>query len=112
MIQKQGVYFGRQCILACDGKCHKAWGICNRPKNKLSEDNIDDYEWLSDDELGIAPEDPGTYEGFSMVGKPIVEDEKLNKWCVRECERSDVFALDDPIELKDFSKRISNINKG
>jgi hypothetical protein len=109
MLKKQIVYFGQQCILACDGNCNKAWGINSRPKNQLSEEDEDDYEWLSDNELKFAPQNPGTYEGDHA--KPIITDEKLNKWCARECERSSIFKLDEPIILDDFNKRIPNIKR-
>ena len=106
MLIKCVKWFDHPVALACDGKCHKAWGINNRPSNQLSDD-IDDTEYLSDDELDVAPVDPGTYEGD--CGKPMIHSHKLNKWCARECERS-VTAdyLGDFDELPDFSVRISN----
>lgn len=55
-------YFGQTVKVNCDGNCKKAWGNSTRPKIQLSN-NIDDYAFLTDNELGIAPEDPGTYEG-------------------------------------------------
>ena len=103
MLQKEIKWFRDQCILACDGKCHKAWGINNRPKRQLSEDE-DDYEYLSDNELGEAPENPGTYEGGQ--GK---NPKSLNKWCARECERSKIFDMDEQIALKNFENPIKNI---
>lgn len=77
------VAFGLPILLACDGKCEKAWGNNGRPKRQLSDDS-DDYEFVADSELGDAPADPGTYEGGDA--KPI--DRTHNKWCFRECERS------------------------
>ena len=68
-MQKLITYCGRKAILACDGKCEKAWGVSSRPKIQLSEIDEDDYCFLADDELGIAPEDPLTYEGLDMEGK-------------------------------------------
>jgi hypothetical protein len=95
--------------VACDAKCDKAWGINNRPRVQLSDDE-DDYEFLADDELGAAPVDPGTYEGGHA--KPDEVPEKHNKWCARECERS---VLLDGLghgrfqpELEDFTKRVTN----
>ena len=32
MIKKEIIYFGQKSILGCDNKCHKAWGLNNRPK--------------------------------------------------------------------------------
>jgi hypothetical protein len=102
-------YFGQPAKVACDGKCNKAWGINNRPENQLSEKD-DDWEWLSDDELEDAPDDPGTSEGG--VRKPLSNSEFPNKWCVRECERcvmSHPGEYRKPLQLRDFSNRIKNI---
>lgn len=85
MLLKLVIYGQQPLAVACDGKCNKAWGMNNRPKNQLSEKNVDDYEWLSDNELGEAPIDPGTMEGADR--KPVNMSERMNKWCVRECER-------------------------
>ena len=106
MIAKSGTYFGHPIILICDAKCHKAWGINNRPEVQLSDDE-DDYAYLSDSELGDAPADPGTYEGED--GKPTSPAERLNKWCARECERSRMVDPNQEFELPDFSKRQYNI---
>lgn len=78
---KQIQYFGKKCIFKCDEKCSKAWGRNSRPTNKQGE-------YLSDDELGEAPDDPETYEGFQ--GKPLTVPSEPNKWCVRECERGSI----------------------
>jgi hypothetical protein len=32
----------------------------------------------------------------------------MNKWCARECERSDIDETVDKIALPDFSKRLLN----
>ncbi len=109
IVEKIIQYFGRPWKVACDEKCSKAWGINNRPSEKIS-DNPDDFVWLSDDELGEAPIDPGTYEGGQA--KPTNKSEIPNKWCVRECERCVRLGPDQlshPIELKDFTGRIYNI---
>ena len=106
-MKKQITYCGQQVIVSCDGKCNKAWGINNRPKLELDENDEDDYCYLSDDELDDAPEDPGTYEGGN--GKPIEGEEVPNKWCVRECERCEMTDLGEEIMLPDFSKRFYNI---
>jgi hypothetical protein len=92
----------------CDEKCNKAFGISSRPFIKLS-DNVDDIVRLSDDEVGEAPIDPGTYEGGDA--KPIPKDKIPNKWCVRECERcsmSQPEKYNEPLNLKDWSKRVYN----
>lgn len=110
MIRKDIIFFGQKALIACDEKCEKAWGNNERPRVQLDENDEDDYAFLSDDELGIAPVDPGTYEGGHA--KPIDEEDKLNKWCCRKCERCYLSGPNEydkiPI-LKDFSKRIPNI---
>jgi hypothetical protein len=109
-MEKMITFFGQPAKVGCDEKCNKAWGTNNRPQNQLSDDP-DDYEYLSDDELGEAPVNPGTSEGGQY--KPTNEAEKGNKWCVRECERCEMSGLgeyDKPLSLRDFSKRLKNIN--
>lgn len=124
-IQKDILYFGHECTLACDAKCWKAWGINNRPKlyrtvygtfepltfeqseNEAICPNPDDSVHLADDELGNAPVDPGTYEGGQA--KPYDDDERLNKWCARECERSVIVDRGKPIVLPNYSQRQYNI---
>lgn len=103
-------YFGQPTKVACDRNCKKAWGISQRPKRQLSEDE-DDVMWLSDGELGKAPVDPGTYEGG--YGKPESPDMFPNKWCVRECERCEISEkgkFNEPLELTDWSKPVYNKN--
>lgn len=110
MIEKEIVYCGQKARVACDGKCEKAWGINTRPKVQLDEKNVDDYVYLSDDELGLAPVDPGTYEDGHA--KPKNDEEKMNKWCCRACERCKMNKLGEfnkAIILDDFSKRVYNI---
>lgn len=102
-------YFGQPAKVACDGKCEKAWGISSRPKIELSDDP-DNYAFLSDCELGIAPKDLGTYEGRDR--KPNSAADFPNKWCVRECERRAMSApgeYDLPLVLPDFNERRYNI---
>lgn len=103
-MQKEILYCGCRTIIACDEKCNKAWGVNNRPRINLSEDD-DDICYLADDELGEAPADPGTYEGGHS--KPPCA-EYMNKWCARECERSHLFNIGKEIRLADFSKRVYN----
>lgn len=110
MIEKEIIYYGQIAKIACDEKCEKAWGISSRPTIQLDENDEDDYVYLSDDELGVAPVDPGTYEGGDA--KPVSKEERMNKWCIRECERccmSNPSEFYKPIELEDFSKRVYNI---
>ena len=98
------VMFGQPVTIGCDGRCDKAWGINTRPKIRLS-DHGDDVVWLSDDELGEAPKDPGTYEGG--CAKPH-DPNFMNKWCARECERSTVVDRGDVLVLGDYSRRVFN----
>lgn len=110
MISKEIIYFGKKSILACDGKCHKAFGISKRKNILLDIEDEDDIVYLSDDELDIAPLNPNTYEGDD--GKPVHKSELLNKWCCRECERSSIFKANEKdidFKLKNFSNRIYNI---
>lgn len=100
------LFMGKNRQVACDEKCNKAWGINCRPSVLLS-DNPDDFAYLSDDELSIAPPDPGTYEGGHA--KPINQCEIPNKWCVRECERLVMCEIHEEIVLKNFNERILNI---
>lgn len=96
-------FFGRKVRVKCDRKCSKAWGINGRPKQQISEIDKDDYYYLTDNELDIAPKDPGTYEGTDA--KPLTPDDFPNKWCIRECERC---AMSNPgkwmneLKLKQF----------
>ena len=99
--------FTGPCVIACDGKCHKAWGIQCRPAIQLDEIDLDDFCWLSDDEIeGDAPRNPGTSEGGWY--KPLSHDQFPNKWCSRQCERSIIVSEKSQITLKDFSKRLYN----
>lgn len=103
---KGNITFGMEAaIVACDGKCNKAFGINGRPKVTLSE-NEDDYYYIPDGDLGEAPIDPRSYEGIDA--KPLSPDEFPNHWCVRECERSTMVRPGEPIVLDDFSKRVYN----
>ena len=127
MIQKNILYFGQACTLACDANCQKAWGINHRPevyvedpdqkvygegftKHRYPQEDVtwdmDNTFYLADDELGIAPIDTGIYEGGHA--KPQTEDERLNKWCARECERSVIVDEGEDIELPDYSVRRYN----
>lgn len=99
------VYFGKACFVACDRKCEKAWGIQCRPRVEFDPDDADDMAYLADDECGIAPADPQTYEGGQ--GKPMYPT-RHNKWCMRECERSSVQDHGEMLELEDLSQRVYN----
>jgi len=112
LLQKQIIFFGQSAMITCDGRCEKAWGIGSRPSVQLSELE-DAFEWLSDTELGIAPIDPGTYEGSD--GKPTHDGEQLNRWCARECERSSIDRRTigntvRNIVLRDFNRRVCNFH--
>jgi hypothetical protein len=107
-ISRRIIYFGQPGVVVCDARCSKAWGINNRPSISFSDDP-DNYAYLADDELGQAPADPGTYEGG--CAKPTEPGERLNKWCVRECERlatSRSCRGDEVVEAPDLSRRLYN----
>lgn len=109
MIAKCVLFFGKPALIACDAQCHKAWGINKRPEVELDPDNDDDTAYLADDELGEAPADPRTYEGGD--GKPQTPEQRLNRWCARECERRSTFALGALVtaaELRSFAQRVYN----
>ncbi len=106
MIAKPIIFFGNSLVLICDARCKKAWGNSSRPKIQLSDDP-DDVEWVADDEFATAPENPGTYEGNDA--KPCVKSERLNRWCARECERSEMVKAGEDFQLPDWSKRRRNI---
>lgn len=112
MIVKSLIFFGQPATHACDGKCSKAWGRNGgRPRVQIG-DHVDDYAYLADDELGEAPVDPGTYEGDHAKPAHAKGPDDINKWCVRECERSWMNPPGRPDavpELPDFSGRFYNI---
>jgi hypothetical protein len=66
----------------------------------------DNHAYIPDRLLGKAPTDPGTYEGGH--GKPDWRPrtgEKMNKWCVRQCERCVMTTpgnSDGPLALPDM----------
>lgn len=110
MIKKRLIYVGQNATHACDGHCTKAWGNNGRPRVQLSDD-IDDYAYLADDEIGEAPKDPGTYEGGHAKPTDAKGPGDINKWCVRECERAWLSPPGQPDavpELPDYSTRFYN----
>ncbi len=129
MLEKDIVYFGKPAQVACDNNCRKAWGHNGRPQVYFDRDGMvvgihgengkdfqpedwDNFAYLPDYLLGEAPDDPGTYEGEH--GKPdwqIQTPDKLNKWCVRECERSAIRELGKPCSpvVPDFNDYRFNI---
>src|SRR4051812_47845438 len=104
-MKKQIFYDNSEVIVMCDEKCHKAYGIQNRPKIQLS-DHVDDVVYLADDELPHAPINPGTYEGGHA--KPVNTLSIPNKWCVRECERCMMFDLNKEPRVNDYTSRVYN----
>jgi len=106
MLTKSITAFGRSLTLVCDGRCDKAWGINHRPHVQLGDGkDPDDYCWIPDQELGEAPRDPGTYEGGhgKPSGEPLTDPGRMNKWCFRQCERSDSFEPGEPLVVPDLS---------
>lgn len=74
IIARTITYFGHPVVVCCDAGCECAWG-----RNYVGKRDFP------------APADPGTYEGPD--GKPQAEGDRLNRWCVRECERSVIIPL-------------------
>lgn len=106
-IHRQVNAFGKPRTFGCDAQCGKAWGINHRPKEILGDgSDPDDCAYLADGELGDAPVDPGTYEGGHA--KPVLPDERLNRWCFRECERSACAETLEGIVLPDLGRRLYN----
>lgn len=111
LFEKRITFFRQPAKVACDGRCSKAWGINARPSVQLSDDP-DDYYWVPDGDLGDAPLRPGTSEGDDFKPVSARGPEDMNRWCIRECERcvmSEPGAADQPLALRDFSRRIYNI---
>lgn len=134
-MEKEIIFFGQKAKIGCDEKCNKAWGINNRPQffPELGREKLYgygcEYHWpgqdpsnegldwdddnsvyLPDNQLGEAPENPGTYEGGHA--KPTCDTEKGNKWCARECERcamSKPGEWSKPLTFPDFEKEHYNI---
>jgi hypothetical protein len=117
MITKAITFCGQKATHACDGRCDKAWGSNSRPtvparKDRATAPDPDDFSYLSDDELGTAPIDPGTFEGYDEKPISVKGPDDINRWCVRECERAWISPPghpDAPPELPDFSVRLYNI---
>lgn len=108
-LARQITFFGQTAVVVCDANCGKAWGIHARPRVELSDDP-DDFAYLADGELGEAPADPGDYEGGDA--KPTYPGARLNRWCVRACERIEMSAPGKPldtIQSRDLSRRFYNI---
>lgn len=110
-LHKEIVFYGEDAVVLCDGKCEKAWGINTRSRVVITEGDDDDYYFLPDGELGIAPDDPGTYEGGHA--KPVKSDgpDRMNKWCIGECERALILEpLHDPFKRPpNFERRVFNL---
>lgn len=88
--------------VACDGKCSKAWSLTNRPKELLDPNDPTDVVWFADGEIKEAP----------ISGEKPSGPEAMNQWCVKQCERSELFPLDCDrrrMEMVDFSKRVYNL---
>jgi hypothetical protein len=78
---KPVLYCAQQVCVACDGRCDLAWG----------RDWQGPRDWP-------APDDPGTAEGPDS--KPKSPEQRLNRWCARQCERSQLIPFRGwPIEV-------------
>ena len=133
-------YCGQNAKVNCDENCKKAFGSNCRPRvyPKLGEQifglnetsiypdiedgengfDVDDWAYLSDNELPNAPIDTGFYEGGH--GKPVdqngnpIQSQIPNKWCVRECERCNMSSPNQwmkDLHIREFDKRFYNIQE-
>lgn len=114
ILVKSITYFFQAAIVACDGRCDKAFGINTRPKLPNDDDDAERV-YLGDKEVGTAPDDPGSYEGGQ--GKPFAafhagNPDRLNKWCVRECERSVMVRPGQKIVLPVFPRVLKGASSG
>ncbi len=103
MPQKSVRFFGKPVVLVCDGNCAKAWGLNGgRPKHFFS-DNPDDYVYLPDSQVGVAPS-PETWEGSDTrpSDTTVTEGSQMNKWCARACERCNMIDEGQEIRVKDM----------
>jgi len=108
LLTKRITAFGLPVEIRCDGRCSKAWGINNRPREQFSAADPDDFALLADQEIPEdAPANPGTYEGghAKPQGIDCTDPARMNKWCFRECER----CVEAPKMPHDFSTRLFNI---
>lgn len=109
---KRILWFDDYQILMCDGRCDKAWGISDRPRVNFDPNEPDDYALFTDDELGTAPADPGTYEGRhgKPSAAPLTDSSLMNKWCARACERSRMVPAGSPDRrVPQFKTRVHNM---
>jgi hypothetical protein len=95
-------YVGREVVVACDAKCYKAWGKQKRPVMSRFGDGSP-RSFVLDGDLGMAPKDPRTAEGPDS--KPRHAEDRLNRWCVRECERCAMFGEFGRFELPQVWER-------
>ena len=113
MITKEITAFGKQLVIGCDAKCEKAFGINGRPSIQVSPVE-DDYAWLADHEVDIAPVSGLTHivdEGGDRKPDPSIPASRLNKWCYRECERCVSATNNEDLVLRDFSERLFNLKQ-
>ena len=101
-------YHDGPSVVACRPAGARGRGGSPRRPLVVLSDSVDDFAWLSDEELGTAPTYPGSFEGAD--GKPVDYDDplRLNRWCARECERS-VILRAGPLVLPDFTRRVANV---
>lgn len=97
ILAKPILYCDTWMVLACDGRCDKAWGIQGRATRKLSADE-DDYVYLGDGELGVAPGpgetaiiEEGEDRKPSATALCETDSARMNRWCARQCERSRMY---------------------
>ena len=100
MLAKAITFLGQSAVLICDNGCAQAWGLNSRPTVEVAGRTF----YISDNEQR-APDNPGTEEGGHMKPANVENAYKLNRWCVRECERSTLVQSGEEFKLPDWSTR-------
>lgn len=98
---KRITFCGQEATVVCDGNCSKAWGINSRPRIQ-GPGHLPVY--MTDTELPDAQIDPGTYEGGDAKPVAAASGADMNRWCVRECERSAITKPGAPDDLPDLPR--------
>lgn len=120
LLLKRITFFGQAAVIACDGRCDKAWGINGRPKISLRHtmlpEDPDDYVYVGDHALGKAPppgETVGQSEGgdFKPSATSLADGEDMNRWCARECERRVMVKPGEDLRLPDLEHPAANIER-
>ena len=106
LLAKPIMFCGHNLIIYCDGRCDLAWGIEKRPRKMLSKTDPDDFCYLGDEDPDIGAPPPleqcGSEGGDlkpSAASLTSSDSPRMNRWCVRACERS--IGIEEP-RLRDL----------